>query len=353
MPSLVATQTGFPPHYYEQDELIEALLQMWEGQIFNPDRLRAFHKNVTVGGRHLAVERHRYAGLKGFGARNQAWIEAALPLGEKVLGGLLESAGLEAGDVSLLAFTTVTGLAVPSMEARWMNRLAFGPDTKRLPLFGLGCLAGAAGVSRVHDYLRAYPEQAAILIALELCSLTLQPGDLSVANLVASGLFGDGAAAVLMVGDRHPLAGRGPRVLDTVSSFFADTERVMGWDFVDDGFKVVLSPEVPKIAAGPVAGALKDYLDGAGWEISEVDHWVTHPGGPKVLDALEEALGLGPEALQVSRDSLVSIGNLSSASVLFILDQLLKSGRPQSGDRGVMMAMGPAFCAEAVRLQWD
>lgn len=352
MVTIAATRTGFPENFYSQEELVEALLEMWRDHVFNPERLRQFHQNVAVGGRHLAVARQRYPQLKTFGQRNDAWLEAALPLAEKLCRELFEESGLPLEQPTLLAFTTVTGLAVPSLEARLMNRLPLRRDLKRMPLFGLGCLAGAAGVARVADYLKGHPRESAILLSIELCSLTLQPQDLSPANLVASGLFGDGGAAVLMVGAEHPLAASGPRVVGSRSAFFPDSERVMGWDISETGFKVVLSPGVPEIASQQVAPATVAYLNEKGLRVEDIDHWVMHPGGPKVMQALETSLGLPEKALEGSRKSLAEVGNVSSASVLFVLDELLRSGRTNTGDRGLLMAMGPAFCAEIVELEW-
>lgn len=352
MASIVRTGTGFPPHYYEQDELIRGLAELWADKVYNFGRLEQFHRNVLVGGRHLALPMETYRTLTGFGARNAAWTEVATDLGSRVVGDLCEEAGIAPRELSLLVFTTVTGLAVPSIEARLMNRLPLSPALKRLPIFGLGCLAGAAGVARVADYLKGHPDECALLLAIELCSLTLQADDLSVANIVASGLFGDGAAAVLMAGERHPAAGQGPRLIDTRSVFFPDSERVMGWDVQDSGFKVVLSPEVPDFAREHLSGPAAEFLALHGLSAREVTHWIAHPGGPRVMDALEQSLGLPDGALDVSRDSLARVGNVSSASVLFVLDELLKSGRAAPGDYGVMLAMGPAFCAELVLLQW-
>ena len=240
----------------------------------------------------------------------------------------------------------MTGIAVPSLEARLMNRLPFSSQTKRVPLFGLGCLAGCAGVNRLGDYLRGHPTEAGLLLSVELCSLTLQREDLSVANIIASGLFGDGCGVVLMVGDEHPLASTaGLAWSHPRSVFFPDTERIMGWDVVDSGFKVVLSPEVPNLVKAELPDAVAGLLTEAGLGRDGLDFYVAHPGGPKVLGAMQEALDLDPADLQASWDSLATYGNMSSTSVLFVLHELLKD-RPPAGQRGLMAAMGPAFCAE-------
>ena len=232
-----------------------------------------------------------------------------------------------------------------------MNRLPFPRTLKRTPIFGLGCLAGAAGVARTADYLRGAPKEAALLLSVELCSLTLQSQDLSVPNLVSSGLFGDGAAAVLMVGAEHPSVANRPRVLATRSVFFDNSEHVMGWDIGEWGFKVVLSPEVPDYARERLTPALLEFVADCGLTLDQIRAWVAHPGGPKVIQALQESLALPEDAFQLTRESLANVGNLSSASVLFVLrEALARDVAP--GTYGILLAMGPAFCAEVVLLQW-
>ena len=224
------------------------------------------------------------------------------------------------------------------------------PSVKRTPIFGLGCLAGAAGAARAADYLRAYPGEVAVLLSVELCSLTLQREDLSVANIVASGLFGDGAAAVVLAGgsrDAH-----GPRVLATRSVFYRDTERIMGWDVVDSGFKVVLSAKVPEVVREHIGQDVDAFLGEHGLARHHIRHWIAHTGGPKVLQAFEAALSLPKGALARSWRSLRDVGNLSSASVLFVLGDLLDAGEAKPGDLGVLVAMGPGFCSELVLLEW-
>src|SRR4030095_6383038 len=198
---------------------------------------------------------------------------------------------------------STTGIAVPALDARLMNRIPFSRSMKRLPLFGLGCVGGAAGIARTADYLKGHPQEAVILFAVELCSLTIQRDDLSLANLVASGLFGDGAAAVLMVGDDHPLAAPGlPPALDSLSQFFPQTEHIMGWDVTNSGFKVLLSADIAELAQSEVRPSLEAFLGRHDLTIADIDHWLVHPGGPKVIEALENGLGLPDEALALSRE---------------------------------------------------
>lgn len=302
---------------------------------------------MGIEGRHLSLPREDYLKASDFSERNQAFGKVSLELAEQVVSDLLRQANCCAEQIDYLVYTSVTGLSVPSLDAQLMNRLPFRSDLKRLPLFGLGCLGGAAGAARLADLLGGHPQGRGILLSVELCSLTLQPQDLSVANLVASGLFGDGAAAVLM----GPAQNGRPAVVDTRSVFFPNSQDVMGWEIGSHGFSIVLSPQVPHFAREHLGPALLQFLEDHGLTPADIKAWVAHPGGPKVVDALQEALELTTEALQVTRESLQKVGNLSSASVLFILAEHLKHPY-QPGDYGLMLAMGPAFCAELVLLRW-
>lgn len=358
-PVVVATATALPPNRYRQADLARLATCFFPALAAKPGLLERLFSRVGVEERCLALPAEAYQDLTGFESRNAAWIKVATELGERVVIDLLAERDVDAGDIGQLMTTTVTGLAVPSLDARLMNRLPFSPDLKRVPSFGLGCLGGAAGVARIADYLRAYPEELALLLSVELCSLTIQPGDESLANMISMGLFGDGAAGVLMAGAEHPLAverrnddAGAPAIVDSRSVFFPKTERVMGWDFVNSGFKIVLSPEVPELARTALPKAVDAFLSEHGLSRRDIVTWVAHPGGPKVILAIEEGLELAPEALGASRKGLAEVGNLSSASVLFLLDDFRRRCAPPRGSSGLLIAMGPGFCAELVLLRW-
>ncbi|HEX9671191.1 MAG TPA: 3-oxoacyl-[acyl-carrier-protein] synthase III C-terminal domain-containing protein [Thermoanaerobaculia bacterium] len=347
---IAAVGKALPPHYYDQDTLLEALRQRWADRHYNPGRLERLHKNVLVGGRHLALPIEEYAGLTTWGKANDAWIRVAQEVGEAAVRDALARAGLDPEEIDALIFVTVTGVATPSIDARLVNRLGLSPRVKRMPIFGLGCVAGAAGIARAADYVRAYPDQVAVLLSVELCSLTLQPEDLSIPNLIASGLFGDGAAAVVVVGDQRPADG--PRILATRSIFYRDSERVMGWDISENGFQIVLSAEVPQVVRDHLRADVDAFLADEGLARADIATWISHPGGPKVLEAMAEALELPEGALDVTWRSLQEVGNLSSTSVLLVLRDTLDSHRPPPGSYGLISAMGPGFCSELVLLQW-
>ena len=348
-PRLLSVQTALPPHYADQETLLAAFRAEWGKKHFNLDRLEQLHRAVRVGGRHLALPLAEYGELVSFAQRNAAWTRAAVEVGEEAVRKALLAADLAPAQVDHLYFVTVTGIATPSIDARLVERLGLRPDVKRVPMFGLGCVAGAAGMARAADVLRATPGETAVLLAVELCSLTLQREDLSIPNIIASGLFGDGAAAAVLDGGAR---GRGPRILATRSVFYPGTERVMGWDVVDSGFKVVLSPAVPQLVREKLRIDVDDFLGAQGLRRSDVSHFICHTGGPRVLEAVEDALELSRDAMRRSWESLQNVGNLSSASVLFVLSDLLASGEARPGDRGLLLAMGPGFCSEMVLLEW-
>ncbi|MGH3634630.1 type III polyketide synthase [Mycobacterium sp.] len=342
-PSLAAVTVEFPSHYHSQDEIASAI-SGFAGQEF-----QRFIASSGVKARHHALPLSRYGELKGFTEANDAFVDVALDLGERALVSALDAAKLKPSEVDLVLSTTVTGLAVPTLEARLATRVGLRPDVKRVPLFGLGCVAGAAGVARMHDYLRAYPNQVAALLAVELCTLTIQREDYSVANLVATSLFGDGAAAVIARGaDRSP---DGPRVLATRSRIYPETEEVMGWKIGSEGFRIVLSVEVATVAEKYLGEDVRTFLADHGLTTADVSTWICHPGGPRVIEAVENVLDVPADALDHTRNSLRDNGNLSSVSVLDVLRANM-ADPPPAGSFGLMIAMGPAFCSELVLLGW-
>ncbi|HEX7181711.1 MAG TPA: 3-oxoacyl-[acyl-carrier-protein] synthase III C-terminal domain-containing protein [Thermoanaerobaculia bacterium] len=347
---IAAVGRALPPHYYDQDTLLAALRRRWNGRFFNPERLERLHRNVLVGGRHLALPIEEYDRLSTWGQANDAWIRVAQEVGGQAVLDALERSGIPASDLGAILFVTVTGVATPSIDARLINRLGLSPQIKRMPIFGLGCVAGAAGIARAADYVRAYPDQVALLLSVELCSLTLQEEDLSIPNLIATGLFGDGAAAVLVVGDER--GEPGPRIVASRSVFYPDSEKVMGWNISESGFRIVLSSDVPQVVRDFLRRDVDAFLAEHGLTRADVASWVCHPGGPKVLEAMQEALELPEGALDVTWDSLRQVGNLSSTSVLLVLAETLERHRPASGSWGMLLAMGPGFCSELVLLQW-
>ena len=347
---IVSTASAFPKHYYSQEMLLAALQQFWGERIANPNVLRRLHRHVGVDGRYLSIPKEEYLTMKTWGEANKHWIRTAVELGEKAVAGALAGAGLDGHNLGAFFFISVTGICSPSVDALLVNKMGLCRNIRRVPIFGLGCVAGAAAISRAADYVKAYPDQAAVVLSVELCSLTLQREDISMANLISSGLFGDGAAAVIVAGADCGLAG--PTILATRSVFYPNTEEMMGWDISEKGFRIVLSREIPNLVRNNLAHDVDEFLATRGLTRTDIGSWALHTGGPKILEATAEALGLNDGQLDVSWECLRRTGNLSSASVLVVLDEIMKNRRPAPGTLGILAAMGPGFCSEFVLLEW-
>jgi len=347
---IVSAASAYPQHYYPQEQLLEALQDYWGDQIANPHVLRRLHRHVGVDGRYLSLPKEEYPKMKTWGEANDHWIRTAQELGEKAVSNALTDAGLNPRNLNAFFFTSVTGISSPSIDALLINRLGMCRNVRRVPIFGLGCVAGAAGISRAADYVRAYPSQVAVVLSVELCSLTLQRGDISMANLISSGLFGDGSAAVIVAGSDCGLPG--PRILATRSVFYPETEEMMGWNVSERGFRIVLSKEIPDLVRKNLAQDVDDFLAERALTRADIGSWVLHTGGPKILEATADALGLKNGELDVSWECLRRTGNLSSASVLVVLEEVMKNRRPAPDTLGLLAAMGPGFCSEFVLLEW-
>jgi len=394
MSRILAVRSAFPAHRYQQHELAKAVAAAAEsGGGLRPAQrvlLERLHANAEVATRYTVLPMTDYrsggGGLPGPGAAtlgaaavNDRYITEATALGERALRSALDDSGLAASELDLLIVTSVTGVAVPSLDALLIPRLGLRPDIKRLPVFGLGCVAGAAGLARLHDYLLAWPGQAAALLAVELCSLTLPRTEVTTADLVASALFGDGAVGLVAVGDRAPgeqapaapppgaqLArwpapaapspaprpGRLPRVIATRSEVYPDSTDTLGWRLGPDGFRIVLTAELAEVVERRLNGSVTAFLGAHGLTIDDIATWICHPGGPKVLDAAQHALKLPDSALATSRRSLSEAGNMSSVSVLHILELTLDDSPPEPGSFGLMIGLGPGVSAELLLLGW-
>jgi alkylresorcinol/alkylpyrone synthase len=347
MTRIAAVAPVLPDYSYSQAEITAELVPLITHQDSHRIVLERVHGNSGIDRRYTALPLERYRDLGTFKQINELFVEIATDLCARALTAALEQAGLSPQDVDYVLFTSVTGISAPSVDALLIARLGLRPDIKRIPSYGLGCVAGAAGIARVHDYLVGHPDEVGVLLAVELCSLTLQRDDASMANFVASGLFGDGAAAVVMVGDNRPEAG--PTIVDTRSFVYPDSEGVIGFNVGGTGFEIVLTSEVADVIAKHFPTGVASFLADNGRNVEDIDTWLAHPGGPRVLEAFADSLRLPDEALALSYASLARVGNLSSASVLHVLATAFAQ---PSGTDGLLFAVGPGVSAEFVLLEW-
>jgi alkylresorcinol/alkylpyrone synthase len=363
MPVLASLRTACPAHVITQEGVKPLMLALFRESLGEEsERLGQVFENAGIRTRRLAVPPEWFDRDRSFSEKNARYVEAALELAHEVAAGCLERAEVGPADVDHVVFVSTTGLSTPSLEARLANRLGFRETVRRTPVWGLGCAGGAAGLARACEFARADPEARVLLISLELCSLTFQRNDLSRSNFVATALFADGAAAALVVGDeaaRHldgagPL-GRGravPRLAfqGAESRLAPDSLDVMGWEVNDDGFKVVFSRDIPRLVREWVRPRLESFLGARGLTAADLEHMAFHPGGPRVMQAYQEGLGLPAGALEAAREVLRDFGNMSSPTCLFVLERVLESGvRP--GGRVLLAALGPGFSAEYVLLR--
>jgi len=349
MTRIAAVAPVLPAFSYSQAEITQELAPLISSAPSRRAVLERMHASSGIATRHTALPLDRYRELASFRESNDLFISVATDLAELALRTALADAGLEAPDVDFIMFTSVTGISAPSVDALLVSRLGLRPDVKRLPSFGLGCVGGAAGLARVNDYLVGHPDQVGVVLSVELCSLTLQRDDETIANFVATGLFGDGATAVVMVGDDR--SEPGARILDTRSSFYPDTTGVIGWNIGGSGFEIVLTAGVADLIERHFPGEVAAFLADNALTIDAVDSWIAHPGGPRVLEAFASCLNVDASAFALSWASLDRVGNLSSSAVLHVLADTIATN-PDAGSHGLLFALGPGVSAEFVLLEF-
>jgi alkylresorcinol/alkylpyrone synthase len=349
MPRILAAASAFPPHVVPQAAVREAIGQIFAGRIPGLQRLLAVFDHSRIDTRQLMRPLDWYCQPRSAQERNRIYLDEGLELLTRATQCCLERSSSKPASIDHIVAVTSTGHAAPSLDARLINRLELRRDVTRLPIWGLGCAAGAAGLARAFDHCRAHPRARVLLVALETCSLTFMASDLSKKNLVGTAIFADGAAAVLVAGAEA--AASGPRLLATSSHLFPQSENIMGWDFGDTGMQLILSPRLPAVVKEELPGLVDDFLHSRGLERSDILHYLTHPGGAKVVDAYREALGLTNGELDLTEEVLREHGNVSSVSVLVVLEKWLASQRAARPGYGLLSAFGPGFSAEQVLLE--
>ncbi len=349
MSRIISAATALPPNRFAQTQIRDAMAQVVRGDR-TMERLLPVFDRTGVETRYFARPLEWYAQGPSFEARNDAYTECGVELAVRAARTCLERADVAADEIDYVFCVTTTGLMTPSLDARVASRLGMRPDVRRLPLFGLGCAGGAGSLIRAADLLRALPGRRALVLSVELCSLVFSPTARTSTDLIGVALFGDGAAAVLLGGD--DTTGSGPAVVETRTHLFQEAPDLMGWRFTGDGMRLILSRKVPGFVATGVKPVVERFLKDQGVTLADLTHHLLHPGGAKVMATYQSAFGFGDRAIDNSREAMRRYGNQSSASVLFMLHDLMASGRPEPGDLGLMVALGPGFAAEMLTLSW-
>ncbi|MDQ2860702.1 MAG: type III polyketide synthase [Pseudomonadota bacterium] len=341
--ALISLATASPPHELEQGAVGEAARAMFAHRYRDFDRLFPIFQNAGIVRRQSVMPMEWYFQPRSWPQRTAAYLAGATDLFVTAAGKALARAGLTAGEVDTIVTVSSTGIATPSLEARAMGRMAFRDDVSRVPVFGLGCAGGVTGLSVAARLAKAAPGSVVLFVCLELCTLAARLDELTPANMVATALFGDGAAACVL-----STGGSGLRTIEASGEHtWPDTIDIMGWNVDPEGFGVIFDRSIPAFATANFRGAMEAILSRMGLGLEEVDRFVCHPGGAKVIEALEVSLGLGQGALDREREVLADHGNMSAPTALFVLERVLAD---PAKPRLMMSALGPGFTASCVSL---
>ncbi|WNF36211.1 type III polyketide synthase [Bacillaceae bacterium IKA-2] len=362
MPLIASISSYKPPHTITQDVTIEFARELFSESFEDIERLLKVFANGEITERQFAVPINWFQEDHSLQERNDLYIELATNYSVESVKACLTNSfflkkAVEASAIDAIVFVSSSGIATPSLDARIMNRLPFSVHTKRIPLWGLGCAGGASGVARGYEYCLAYPDANVLVICVELCSLTLQRNDQSKSNLIGTSLFADGVACALIIGDQSSLKNLSsqllqPRLVSTHSTLMPNSEDVMGWDLKDNGLHVVFSRDIPTLIKKWLKPNVDSFLKTQRLTIGELSEFIAHPGGKKIIEAYIESLGISEEMLKVSKKILQQHGNMSSPTVLYVLEEIMKK-KHQDGDYGLMAALGPGFSAELLLLKWS
>lgn len=358
MPKIASVSTYNPPHILKQSNIEQLTKELFQNKIPHLERLLKVFENGEIEQRQFCVPLDWHKTNHCFEERNNLYIELAVSYSVEVIKSCLQNTNflmhpLSTEEIDAIIFVSSTGISTPSIDARVMNKLSFSDRIKRIPIWGLGCAGGASGVSRAFDYCLAHPNEKVLVVCVELCSLTFQQNDYSKSNLVGASLFADGVACILICGDNVNLNNRKlvPRIISTASKWLPNSEDVMGWDIKNDGFHVIFSRDIPSIISKWLGPFIDDFLNEQHISKKQLHNLIAHPGGKKVLKAYEDTLHLTEQHTAISRKVLKKHGNMSSPTVLYVLEQFMLKENPPNA-YGLLVALGPGFSGEAVLLQW-
>jgi alkylresorcinol/alkylpyrone synthase len=342
--SLLSLATAVPPHIVEQSEAKALARDAFGGRKALFDRLSGVFDNAGIARRHIVAGADWYAGDHGWSDRNALYLEAAEALFEEAAREAIAKAGLTAEQIDGVVTVSTTGIATPSLEARVGPRLRLRGDVRRVPVFGLGCAGGVNGLALAARLAASDPGTRWLFVTVETCSISIRLDSDDPAAVVATALFGDGAAAAVVTSGAHSLA----RITGSAEKLWPDTQRIMGWDVEDPGLAVVFDRAIPPFIERELAGAVDEMCSQMGVALQDVDRLCCHPGGVKVIDAIETALDLNQGELNIEREVLRDFGNMSAPTVLFVLERLIERGLPQ---RVLMTAFGPGFTCAGLMLE--
>ncbi|MCD8511254.1 MAG: type III polyketide synthase [Bacillus sp. (in: Bacteria)] len=362
MPSIVSVSTAIPQYAIPSSETEEVVKELFKDSFPELHRLLAIFNNGQIEKRHFVVPKEWFKGDHSFTEKNNLYIEEATRLGGEAIRACLHNdkfaQNIKEEEIDAIIFVSSSGIATPTIDARIMNQLPFSAHTKRIPLWGLGCAGGAAGMSRAFEYCLAYPEAKVLLLCVELCSLTFQKNDTRKSNLVGTSLFADGVSCALVMGDdaikqEKKVAKKQtlPRILGTQSTLMQDSLDVMGWQVNNDGLQVIFSKDIPTIVRNWLGPNIEGFLAKHDLKTEDIERLVAHPGGKKVLDSIEKTIGCDSTMTDAAREVLRNFGNMSSATILYVLKEIMEKG-PAPGERGLMTALGPGFSSELLLLEW-
>lgn len=357
MPKIIKVETAIPPHSIKQGEVANFAENLFSRDFRDIKRLLPVFQNGEIESRYFVHDIEWFKRPRSFQEKNDSFIENAVTLGTEAIRKCIERGSpVSYQDIDAIFTICTTGLATPSIEARIMNHLPFPDHVKRIPIWGLGCAGGASGLSRAYEYCLAFPKANVLVLTIELCSLTFQHGDRSKSNLIGTSLFADGTACCLVSGDESEAVKKAdaplPAIFATQTTTMKNSLDVMGWDIKDDGLFVVFSKDIPSIIEEWLKPNVEKLLKQHNLSLKDINHFVAHPGGKKVIEAYDKALMLKEGLLDISRDTLKKFGNMSSATILYVLKEHLNKDIKE-GDIGLGVALGPGFSSELLLMRWE